>query len=202
MSQGASRSSLRAPQAGATLVEFSLVLPVFLVLLMGAIDLGYERYMAGVLDGTLNQASRSITLQAGDDAATRLALDNAIRQTMGLTRTDISLDITRASAKNYRQIIMRGEPLNDANHNNRCDPGETFEDVNANGRFDSDSLRSEWGDADDVLVYQVTARMPRLFPVAGFIGLPDTITLTSTKMLRIQPFESQTGIRLLPCPPA
>lgn len=192
----------QGPQAGATLVEFALVLPVFLALLMGAMDLGYERYMAGVLDGTLNRAARSITLEAGNEAATRRALDTEIRNTMRLTRADITLTITRESAKRYRQIVSRGEPLNDVNHNNRCDRGETFEDVNGNGRFDANSVRSDWGGAGDVLVYQVTAQMPRLFPVAAFVGLPDTMTLSATKMLRIQPFGPQMRTSVRSCVPA
>ena len=187
------------PDAGAALVEFALVSPAFIALLMGAMEMGYESYMANVLDGTLNRAARSITMQTASDATIRNQLDQDLRDTIGITNNEITLTVHRESVSRYSQVLSRGEPLNDTNHNNQCDPGESYEDLNGNRRFDANAVRPDWGSANDVVVYKVTASFPRLFPIGSLIGLPDNMTLSSTKMLRIQPFGSQARASLLNC---
>jgi hypothetical protein len=71
--------------------------------------------------------------------------------------------------------------------------------LNDNRRFDTNAVRADWGNAGDVVVYTVTANFPRLFPVAGLIGLSNTVSLSSTKMVRIQPFGVQTPAMLRSC---
>ena len=45
-------------QDGATLVEFALVSPVMLFMMMGVFDVGYGVYMRSVLDGAIQKAGR------------------------------------------------------------------------------------------------------------------------------------------------
>jgi Flp pilus assembly protein TadG len=93
------------------MVEFALVSPAFLALLMGAFELGYESYMANVLDGTLNRAARSITMESASEATIRAQLDQDLRDTMLITDNDVTLDIKRESVTRYSQIVHRAKPM-------------------------------------------------------------------------------------------
>lgn len=185
---------------GATLVEFAFAAPIFLVVLMAAMEFGYLLFMQSVLEGALTKAARDLTLESASTESVRAALDEEIGDMIRLTRKGVDVAVRREAVSRYSQIRTRAEPLADSNGNGRCDAGETFEDVNHNGQFDAQAVRSEWGGADDVVVYTVTLRFGRLFPVADFIGMSDETSLTSTKMLRIQPFENRSRPTLRSCP--
>ncbi|MFM7027320.1 MAG: TadE/TadG family type IV pilus assembly protein [Chakrabartia sp.] len=191
--------TLKNHERGATLVEFALVAPVFLTLLMAAMEFGYELYMDSVLEGTLTKAARDLSLETASDTSVRAALDADLRDTMRLTHKDVVVSVSREAVSRYSRVTNRSEPFNDANHNNVCDDGETFEDLNDNGDYDADTTLMDWGNADDVVIYNVTVSFSRLFPIGGFLGFSDDTALTSTRMLRIQPFSNRSRPPLLTC---
>lgn len=191
--------ALKTDERGATLVELALVAPVFLALLMATMEFGYEFYMDSVLEGTLTKSARDLSLETASDASVRTALDADLKDTMRLTNADIVVNVSREAVSRYSQVSTRKEPFNDANHNNLCDNGETFEDLNNNGHYDTDTTMSGWGNADDVVIYKVTVSFSRLFPIGGLLGLGNDTNLTSTRMLRIQPFSNRRRPALLSC---
>ena len=56
--------ALRRDQSGATVVEFALVAPIALLLIMGTLELGYQQYVATVLNGAMDQAGAIPALKA------------------------------------------------------------------------------------------------------------------------------------------
>ena len=58
------RSRARRSQRGATIAEFAIVLPLFLVLLMGMLDYGYFFYIEVTAAGAAREGARQCTLVA------------------------------------------------------------------------------------------------------------------------------------------
>lgn len=175
---------LRRDQRGVTILEFAMVAPVMLLLLLGLFDLGYRAYAASVLQGALHDAARMATVggysMAQIDARVKTRLSNfATRST-----------VTTAAASYYEfsgvsqpeKIVGDTVPLNSYN------PGDCFEDVNGNNAYDTDRGRSGTGNADDIVRYSVTITFPRVFPLGTFMGWPNTQTLSANTVLRNQPY--------------
>lgn len=176
---------------GATLVEFAVVVPVFLGFVMFLFDGAYYLYARAVLSGEVNAAGRASTLETATDA-NRLALDNAVTTQMRKLVPDAQMTFDRLAFVNYRYAQSKVEPFTDTNTNNACDNGETYLDLNGNSQHDQNGGRSGRGGARDVVIYTVTMRYDRLFPVDSLFGFNKTVTLQATTLLKNQPFDAQT----------
>lgn len=182
------RPALRDDRRGAVLVEFAILTPVMLVMLMGLGDMLYQVYTQSILNGELQKAARDSGIEGG---ATNTATIDAKVQTMvkkiapGATFTS-----TRKSYDTFSEVAP--EPFTDSNGNGVRDPGECFTDENGNGTWDQDPGAAGQGGASAVTVYTMTATYPRLFPVAGLLGWPTTQTVSATTLLKNQPYATQT----------
>lgn len=182
------RPALSDDRRGAVLVEFAILTPVMLVMLMGLGDMLYQVYTQSILNGELQKAARDSGIEGG---ATNTATIDAKVQTMvkkiapGATFTS-----TRKSYDTFSEVAP--EPFTDSNGNGVRDPGECFTDENGNGTWDQDPGAAGQGGASAVTVYTMTATYPRLFPVAGLLGWPTTQTVSATTLLKNQPYATQT----------
>ena len=52
------RPGLLGDERGAYMIEFAMVMPTFLLLMMGAFDIGMQMYAKAVLSGAVEQAAR------------------------------------------------------------------------------------------------------------------------------------------------
>jgi Flp pilus assembly protein TadG len=97
------RRTLVCDRAGATLVEFGFVAPVLMLMLMGLFDLSHRSYVAVVLQGAIERAGRSSTLQTGSvDAA---ALDASVQtEVEGLVGPDAVFTSSRVSYQNFSDV--------------------------------------------------------------------------------------------------
>ena len=57
---------LRRDRRGATIMEFAIVSPVMLLLLMGLSDMLYQQYAQSILTGAVQKAGRASTIQGAD----------------------------------------------------------------------------------------------------------------------------------------
>lgn len=171
---------------GATVMEFALLVPTLCIMLMGLFDMGYNLYAASILQGAIHDAARDSTLEGSTPALMDQAVSDAVKNVVP------NATVT-ASRKAYSNLSDVGKPedFDDANSNGICDNGEVFEDANANGAWDADQGRSGQGSARDVVAYEVTVTYPRAFPIAAFIGMSKNATLTSSTVLRNQPYNQQ-----------
>lgn len=193
------RGRLLRQERGATAVEFALVMPMFLTMLLGAFEFSFELYMRSSLEGAMSKAARDVTLESAGDANVRTALDNTVGNAMKAVLKTTTVTYERKALANYDRVNDPAEPFDDTNLNGVCNAGETFQDMNGNGKFDLDSSIPGWGGAEDVVSYTATASYPRLFPIGKLIGLSNTVTFSTTKMLRIQPFSQKRVIALGTC---
>ena len=181
---------LRRDERGATLVEFAIVLPVLLTLLLGVLDAGFQLYTRSVLLGEMQKAGRDSTLET---SANRTAIiDERVEAAIHNVVPKAEIAFSRKSYRTFSDAAAaQAEEYTDYNDNGTCDNGEPYEDANNNGKWDNDGGNDGQGGAKDAVVYTATLDYPRLFPLARLIGLPQTVEVTATTVLRNQPYTDQ-----------
>ncbi|WP_333571891.1 TadE/TadG family type IV pilus assembly protein [Sphingomonas sp.] len=173
-------------ERGATLVEFAILLPVLLALLMGLMDLCYQAYVQAVLEGAVQKAARDSTIEAADISTIDTRVVTAVRRVAGKA----SVTPNRLFYASF--ALIKPEDFADSNGNGIHDPGECFTDVNGNGQWDMDPGRAGQGGASDVTVYRVTVHYTRLFPLARLIGWSNQVVLSASTRFKNQPYGTQS----------
>lgn len=185
--------TLKRDDAGAALVEFALVAPVLLLLIMGMMDVGHRIYATAILQGSVQKAARDASLD--DGSANAATIDNRVKELMlpVLQPEPISnFDFQRRNYSNFSDV-SRPEDFTDTNNDGECNNGEPYDDANGNGIWDADRGAAGQGNAKDAVLYTVRVAYPRLFPMAKLIGLPEDEVIEASTVLRNQPFGEQSA---------
>ena len=180
--------ALRQNRDGIAATEFALVAPVFLMFTMGIIDLGNMAYARTVLNGAVQQAARSTTLEGGSTTAANTLIQGIVRQAL----PNATVTSTRTSYFDFADI-GRPERLNDSNGNGTCNAGETYTDENNNGRWDSDVGNDGNGGANDVVVLNVTVSYRSVFAVPFIPSAWAQRSMTTSMVRKNQPFANQAS---------
>jgi hypothetical protein len=104
-----------------------------------------------------------------------------------------TISIVKKSYYNFSRIGKPEKILTDTAPLGTYNSGDCFEDANGNGTYDTNGGASGLGGADDVVYYEVTVSMPRLFPMAKLLGWPANQTATSSVIIRNQPWANQAS---------
>ena len=171
---------------GATAIEFTLIAPVFCMMLMGVFDIGQMAYGNAVLRGAAQVAARGSSLETADTTAA----DNKVRSMVQYSLPGATVTTTRVSYYDFADI-NRPEVWNDKNANGTCDNAEGYTDENRNGAWDPDIGTAGNGGAGDVIVYTVTAEYTPVFKIPFAPSSWDKRKLTSTTVRKNQPFANQ-----------
>lgn len=177
-----------AHEEGATIVEFGLVAPVFVLMLVGVFDVSHTLYASSILQGTMQRAGRTFTLE---NASSR---QNEVESfVIGQVRQIAPSATVTFQRLAYTDFADVGQPeaFDDLNRDGRCNTNEPFEDANANNQWDPDRGAAGFGGANDAVLLTATVRYDRLFPMAGLAGLPEEVILEASTVLRNQPFDLQ-----------
>ncbi|MFA9200717.1 MAG: TadE/TadG family type IV pilus assembly protein [Cypionkella sp.] len=177
---------LPADAAGVTIVEFALVAPVFLLMLMGMLDFGQMIYGKTILSGAVEAAARSSSLEGGDTAAADALVVDRVKHVL----PGVQIVSTRTSYYDFADI-GRSEQWNDANGNGSCDNGEAFTDENSDGDWDREIGVTGNGAANDVVMYSVRATYAPVFKIPFMPAMWNTRTLNSTAIRKNQPYATQ-----------
>lgn len=188
------RKKLQTDNRGAALMEFALVAPTFLLLLMGIFDLSYRAYAVSVLQGAVQKAGRDSTLEGASGGLG--SIDATITNQMRAVANSVTMSFDRKTFVSFTRAgqaeefedrieVATGLP------NGTREVGECYFDENGNGTYDSNAGINGQGGARDIVVYSATAVYPRLFPMYGLLGFPQNETITATSVLRNQPFGTQ-----------
>ena len=183
--------NLRRDTSGATIVEFAVVAPIFIGIIMFIFDMGFMAYARAILSGEVNAVGRASALETATDE-TRADMDARVAEQVRLIVPDGAVTFERESFNTYGLAQTRVEPFVDVNDNDRCDTGESYVDLNGNSRFDLDGARAGGGGARDVVIYTATLRYTRFFPVAEFFGMNRDVELQARTILKNQPFDQQS----------
>lgn len=149
------RAGIGKNSEGVTALEFALVAPVFLLMMMGTIEFSVVMFVTSVMEGATTQSAR---LGKTGFVANGMSREQTIR-TLIDERTGKLIDMNKLTitAKTYKNFdsVGKAEPSNDTNNNGTIDAGE-YDDINGNGRYDNDMGAQGLGDANDVVVYTIT----------------------------------------------
>ncbi len=175
-------------ERGATIIEFAIVAPTLVVLLLGTLDLGYSAYVKAVLMGEVQKAGRDAGLEGGAGSA-GLSLDNRVKSRVDTLVSNTTWNITRTRFQSFTKA-GQAERFTDTNSNGVRNAGECFDDENGNAAWDSAATSgfSGQGTADDVVIYKAQVTYPRVIPMYGLLGWSPTITVSSSTTLRNQPY--------------
>jgi Flp pilus assembly pilin Flp len=190
-------TNTKKDESGASAVEFGLVAPIFLTMIFATLDFTHTMWAQAQLEGAVEKAARDSTIEMGatiaDEEARKADIDGVIKEKMLniAGKTDVTFQRTYFTSFNRANSPV-GENLTlDANGNGLCDTGDQYIDENSSGTFEGDGIAVGQGSARDVARYDVTVTYPRLFPLTGFLGFPETVTLSSRTVLMNQPFRDQ-----------
>lgn len=181
---------LRRNERGIAITEFALTAPLFLLVLMGIFDYCWQMYAQQVLQGAVAKAGRDATLESYTNVSSQTALDGMVRTQVQKVFKNAQVTFRRRAFDDYSKI----KPTRwvDLNMNGIQDlpPDDCWEDGGKEGN----------GGADDIVLYTVSMRFNRVLPVWTMLGQSQSTTLTSTTVLRNQPFANGSEIAAEICP--
>jgi hypothetical protein len=174
---------------GATLTEFGLVAPIFIMMIMGVFDMAHSQYTRGMMNGAMQAAGRDLTLESAGSQQT--AIDQrVIDRVKNVIPDNAEIRLEKLSHFEFRDI-GEAEEFDDEDGDGICNNNEVFEDANDNGQWDSNRGEEGIGGARDAVLYTAVVSYDRLFPMYGLAGMPQRVTLRASTVLRNQPYDEQ-----------
>jgi hypothetical protein len=195
---------LPAERSGTSTIEFAVVAPVFLAMLMAVFDLGFLVYAKAVLQGAVEDGARSASLENTTWADIEERVNSQVTSVIPVenAETDISFDFDPTYYGNYSDIALP-EDFTDTNGNGVWDVEECYVDRNNNRTYDTDVGLAGRGGAQDVVSISASVTYRRIFPLWSLIGQTPDYTIAARTYLRNQPFSAQAarvGVRVCPEP--
>lgn len=192
MTRGRSLHQLGQDRRGATIIEFALIAPLFLTLLLGGFDVAYQLYMRASLQGVVQKAARDASLESGTEADAQAAIDKRVKDAVYALGGKSKITINRRFFRTFAEAEAADpESWTDTNKNGTCDAKEPYQDENNNKVWDADGGDSGQGTAKDRTVYTVAVKFPRLFPFWKAFGAGTTYDISARTVLENQPYSDQ-----------
>lgn len=188
--------SLLHNQSGAYALEFALTFPVVIALMLGSVDLGYQYTKQAVLVGAVRDATRTAIAKSAGCSKDRSALiEGMIQQAMEPFAA--SSDAVKVTIRAYGSgfgAVGKPEPLTkDDNGNGRYDPGDSFTDINGDGKWSEDQGKvGNLGGPGDVVAYKTEFEAKPLFLFLPMIGNGKVLNLTASTVVRNEPYKCDT----------
>ena len=183
--------TLKNDKKGNTVIEFAIIAPTFLLLLLGSFDIGHTVYLRGILQGAVLEAARDSTLETAQNE--QAAIDALVEKRVNRVAPFVTMSFHRTSYFQFTDV-NRPEAFEDevdpvtGEKNGVYDEGECYSDENGNEQWDDDVGTAGMGGPNDIILYTVTAEYESLFPVAHLIGKDSVKRITVETVLRNQPY--------------
>ena len=189
---------------GISIVEFALIAPVFLGILMMTFEFGFAFYARAIMQGAVEEAARTASLENTEWTRISDRVNRQVRRVIPVSdaNTEISFQLDPTYYANYVDIALP-EDFDDNNNNDQWDTDECFVDRNNNRIYDTDVGIAGRGGAQDVVAIDATLTYVRPFPLWNLFGLEQTQTIRVSTFLRNQPFSAQAAqvnTRICPAP--
>lgn len=179
---------------GVVTLEFALLLPIFLLLLFGIIEFSIIMFAKSVMEGATSITSRMGKTGYIEEGKSReeMLIELLAQKSSGVLDPE-RIEIETLVYEGFSDIAQP-EPLTyDANGNGEYDPadGDSYQDINGNGAWDSDMGTAGLGGAGDIVVYRVHYPWPVLTPVmSNFLADEDgNYPLDVSVVVRNEPYE-------------
>ncbi len=185
-------TALAADRRGASAVEFALVAPTLVLLLLGILEFSLLMAAEVTLSNAVAEVARfGITgREDADRSREEMIRDQVEESAAGLF--DASLLEFETLVYPDFSSVGRPEPFQDDNGNGIRDEGETYQDVNGNGQWDEDMGAPGAGGPDEVVLYRVRYPWRLMIPVfRPFFPPQGRIELEASMAVRNEPFPSE-----------
>ena len=171
---------------GVTAVEFAMIAPVFVLVLMGIVEFSLVMFVTSVMEGATSASGRygKTGYTAAGSTRQQQIIDTVSKRTAGLLNP-AQITVTTKVYPSFDSINQE-EPYIDTNHNGNHDTDELYTDVNGNGQWDSSGVAG-LGNANDVVVYTISYPWVINTPIiAKFLGSP--IIVSSRTVVKNEPY--------------
>ena len=152
-------------RSGNTAVEFALVFPALLLMIVGLMEFSTYFWLNAVIENAALHASRFGITGAQSESMTRQESIEKVIEDHTYNMVPINdLTMTTLVYDSFGDIGQT-EPYADANLNGSYDPGEAYTDVNGNGAWDDDLGTAGLGGANGIVLFKIE------FTSSGLTGL-------------------------------
>ncbi|MCT8268503.1 pilus assembly protein [Afifella sp. JA880] len=186
-------SRWRSDEDGATAVEFALISPLLIFMMMGVVELGLYLSAESVLEHASYTATR-LGRTGYTDKDNKLTREQTIRAALegdaSVLIDPAKVKISSRSFTDFDEMTAGPEPFIDANGNGVRDDGENYTDLNGNGKYDDNSGTAGYGGKNTVVVYTITYPWKFITPMIGSIlgGSDNTLDITVHAVVKNEPF--------------
>jgi Flp pilus assembly pilin Flp len=183
-------------ESGASILEFGLIAPVAMLLILGTMDIGHSYFVRATLNGAMQTMARNSALESSANPVQLDAVDLRVKESVLALAPGATITTSRSYYQTFSEAASsRAESVieDPAKANFHCDAGESFWDTNRNGTWDADGGSKGQGGARDVVIIKYKVKYPRLLPLAKIMGLPANVELESNSILANQPYGEQTA---------
>lgn len=183
----AHRRGLLGNNEGIAALEFALIAPTFILIIMGVIEFSLIMFTQATIESATSNTARMGKTGYTAPGVTRqqMLIDNVAERTAGLLDpANISVTMTTYSSFDN---VNDPEPYLDDNGNGFFDPGETYTDINGNGQWDQDMGAAGAGAANEIVVYTVSYPWPITTPIVSAI-IGDTFPINGRMVVKNEPW--------------
>ena len=188
---------LRNRENGGAMIEFALVAPLLITLLVAVMEFAMIVLVMVLLEGGVREAARYGMTGQQPDGSTRLEAIADIINSHSLGLVEITTnDVEVLVYDDFSSVDSGDELVIDVNGNGDWDSadGDTYNDLNGNGSWDPDPGVPGAGVGSQVVLYRVTASWNTLTPlIAPFVGEGGLIPLSASVVVRNEPFGMTGG---------
>jgi Flp pilus assembly protein TadG len=173
---------------GATAIEFAVIAPVLMLLVMGTLEMGLVLTAQGIMETATYSASRlGKTGYVAEDANQEETIRAEVARLGRLMMNPADIEVTSVSYGGFDKI-GEPEPSTDTNGNGVIEAGE-YTDVNGNGAYDQDQGAAGFGGAQQVVVYTSTYTWELFTPIVReFFGEDGAIEISARAVVKNEPF--------------
>lgn len=186
-------TALARCQNGVTAIEFALIAPVFILLVMGIIEFSLIMFTSAVMESATNNTSRlgKTGYVPGAETREQEIIDTVAARTQGLL-DPAKIAVSTTVYSNFNDVGQPEPCVSPAQPPCGGTPGVNFIDVNGNGQWDADMGAAGLGNPGDVVVYTVSYPWPIMTPVMrGILG--NTYLITARDVVRNEPYSAGGG---------
>lgn len=157
---------------GTAALEFAILAPLIITLLLGIMELGFVAMVDASLEMAIRQAARYGMVTPDADSKPR---NDRIREIVEswvgrwLARPD-DIDIRILSYPAFDNI-GEPEPFQDDNDNGTWDPGEAYKDLNEDGTWNADMGTAGAGGREEIVLYEIAFARPTLTGIPILAGI-------------------------------
>lgn len=164
------RTGIVRARDGASAIEFAIIAPVLILLVMGIIEFGLLMFTQIAVESAVGNVARTNTVGNTGGFPDRVSYVKAElkRQTEGLMYGDniiIASDVVNTAPASYVQpeLCLSNPPKLGPT----CPPGVPFEDSNGNGVYDAGTVGTNLGAGGDLVEINVALPWKFFTPVIG-----------------------------------